>query len=933
MELEHSVKIPRNSYASPRQLFVLTTIAIFVFEAIIMVFFSIVPPISEVLKTFLDASLLSILMAATLYFFLYRPLTFQTFERARAEELAEEKRKYADELNAIFNAITDLVIVTDGQGNPVRANPAAIAALGFNPVGIATASLVEQFSAQHADGHPMKPEELPPSRALRGETIVSERLFFTNPQGITLTVLVSASPLWTNGQVSSTVMVAHDITERERAEERNRHLASYPQLNPNPIIEVDSAGAVIFFNPATQTVLENLGTDPSAVQVFLPLDMNAILRELEKKSESSFYRELIINDRVFGETIYLTPQFNAVRIHVFDITERKRSEAALRDARDELELRVRERTTELEKAIELLRDEIAGRKRIEERVLQNAARSETLARVATRLNAELGLDTVLTTICKETVHALGVSAASLSLYNEKCDELEPAATFGLPPEFHEQMRPIPRALYDEHTSQKGSSAIFPDVQTFPDLTNADLFKAFHVRTSISTRLEYEGKLVGALDIFTLGEPGHLTENELALLSSLARQATQAITTARLYAAELQAHQIAETLTAANLALTTSLSVDTVIETLLDFLARLVPYDSANIMLLEAESRLTIRAVRGYEKWTDPERTRGITFDAQSNPIIRAMFATRQSQLIPDTAEIPGWERPSGAQHVRNWLGVPLVAGGNVIGIYSLDKAIPGFFTEAHRRLAEALAAQAAIAVQNAWLFEQVRAGREGLQSLSRRLVEVQETERGYVARELHDEAGQLLTGLKFGLRVLEREAQSPEAVTRHVGELRRVVDDVLENLHRLAMHLRPATLDQLGLVAALHEYVASVKDKHALAVEFETVGFEDDRLPSPIEIALYRIVQEALTNIVRHARATQVQIILERFADRVKVTIDDNGTGFDLKQALQSGRLGLLGMQERVEMLNGKLTIESDAGEGTILVVEVPYGDSHFDRR
>jgi signal transduction histidine kinase len=273
-----------------------------------------------------------------------------------------------------------------------------------------------------------------------------------------------------------------------------------------------------------------------------------------------------------------------------------------------------------------------------------------------------------------------------------------------------------------------------------------------------------------------------------------------------------------------------------------------------------------------------------------------------------------------------------MAGGNVIGLYSLDKTEPGFFTAEHVRMAEMLVGQAAVAIQNAWLFEQVRAGRERLQSLSRRLVEAQEAERHYVARELHDEAGQALTSLLFKLGQLEQQTADPRQADQ-LAELKQMTNGVLESLHRLAMDLRPASLDHLGLVPALYQYVKAIGDRYGVIAQFKAVGFEPERLLADGN-AVYRIVQEALTNIVRHAHAARADVLLERRGDRVIVVVEDNGLGFDadIARFAQQGRLGLVGMQERAEMLGGSFVIESTVGAGTTVVVEVPYDHSHFDR-
>jgi GAF domain-containing protein len=171
---------------------------------------------------------------------------------------------------------------------------------------------------------------------------------------------------------------------------------------------------------------------------------------------------------------------------------------------------------------------------------------------------------------------------------------------------------------------------------------------------------------------------------------------------------------AEVLRAATLDLTRTLDLGVLLEKLLEHLARLVPYDTANIMLLEDDRRLAVRAIRGYEQWGDPVATRQSVFDVRTHPIFGALIGGKRSIVIRETRGHPGWQHHSGATHVRNWMGVPLVAAGKVIGLYAVDKAEPGFFSSEHVRLTEAIAPHAAIAIQNARLFEQLHRSEEQL---------------------------------------------------------------------------------------------------------------------------------------------------------------------------------------------------------------------------
>jgi diguanylate cyclase (GGDEF)-like protein/PAS domain S-box-containing protein len=180
---------------------------------------------------------------------------------------------------------------------------------------------------------------------------------------------------------------------------------------------------------------------------------------------------------------------------------------------------------------------------------------------------------------------------------------------------------------------------------------------------------------------------------------------------------------AEILRAATLDLTRTLDLETVLESLLDHLHRLVPYDSANVLLLEGAG-LRVRAIRGYEPWCDPSLVRGSIFDPATHPLLSHLLAGGESLIIPDTLEEPRWQLHPGTSYVRNWIGVPLLSGGRPIGMYALDKAVPGFFTQAHVGWTEAMAPHAALAIQNARLFQELQRSEERFRALVENSAEV-----------------------------------------------------------------------------------------------------------------------------------------------------------------------------------------------------------------
>jgi signal transduction histidine kinase len=161
-------------------------------------------------------------------------------------------------------------------------------------------------------------------------------------------------------------------------------------------------------------------------------------------------------------------------------------------------------------------------------------------------------------------------------------------------------------------------------------------------------------------------------------------------------------------------------------------------------------------------------------------------------------------------------------------------------------------------------------------------------------------------------------------------ELKAIAADTLDGVRDLALELRPSVLDDLGLAPALQRYVRTCAARHNLAIDFQTVGLNGLRLPSPAKTALYRIVQEALTNVARHAQARQVSLLLEARDSSVVVIVEDDGCGFEVERLMRGPLdehwLGLYGMRERAELLGGTLTIESAPGVGTTVFVEVPLG-------
>jgi signal transduction histidine kinase len=268
--------------------------------------------------------------------------------------------------------------------------------------------------------------------------------------------------------------------------------------------------------------------------------------------------------------------------------------------------------------------------------------------------------------------------------------------------------------------------------------------------------------------------------------------------------------------------------------------------------------------------------------------------------------------------------VPLLVDGEAVGVLIVFSPRERLSDE-ERAMLLGMADQAGLAITNARTFEEVRAGRERLQNLSHQLVEAQESERRHIARELHDEIGQVLTFLKLSLEMSAR--LPPDAIRVNLEEAKEMVSELLTRVRILSHDLRPAMLDDLGLLPALlwlfEHYTAQTK----VQVDFKHTSQEGLRFSPDIETAAYRIVQEALTNVARHANMSQAIVRLWTDQDRLNVQIEDHGIGFDPVAVMHSGgSSGLIGMSERVSSLGGQLRVESSPGTGTCIIAELPLG-------
>ncbi len=317
--------------------------------------------------------------------------------------------------------------------------------------------------------------------------------------------------------------------------------------------------------------------------------------------------------------------------------------------------------------------------------------------------------------------------------------------------------------------------------------------------------------------------------------------------------------------------------------------------------------------------------------------------TDASRLIAATGELAGldpcdpiFEAALAANEPTVWPGDPCavvvaaIAGGVrrgaiVVACRSSDHEGERQLNDSDRHLAAALADVLGLALAHA-------AAESSRADFRRHAIAAQEEERRHIARELHDGVGQALTALLVGVRTLDsllpEEASAARELARRLGA---TAVNTLDEVGRLARGLRPSVLDDVGLVAALERHVSDFTRNHGVRAQLHTTGMiGGDRLPPEVETTIYRVVQEALTNVAKHARARAASVIVERRPGLVAAIVEDDGLGMPrtIGRAVVGGRLGLVGIEERVALLGGQVEVESTVNQGTTIYVKIPLAET-----
>ena len=525
------------------------------------------------------------------------------------------------------------------------------------------------------------------------------------------------------------------------------------------------------------------------------------------------------------------------------------------------------------------------------------------------LSSELSLDDLLQKLVETAAHLTGARYAALGVIDRHGTGLERFLHTGIDEATVARIGELPRGrgilgalITDARSLRLESIADDPRSVGFPPQHPP-------MRGFLGVPILLRGRAFGNLYL-TEKDFGPFTEADQELVETLASQAAVAVENARLYEAATSWSQQLEALNEVGTALASEIELTRLLELIARRLRGLIDARLVTIALPAADGTLRIEAADGERA----SEIVGLQLERTGSKSGRVL-ERRRAERVDVVADDPEADQEAAARlGTESGLYVPLVARERPIGvIVAHDKeGDDPRFTDDDLRLAETFAPRAAVAVDLS-----ARVASDAL----RRVVEAQELERRRLARELHDQTGQELTSVLLGLKAVEEATDEGERAEA-LSAVREQVVETLHDVRRLAVELRPKALDDFGLVPAIERLAVTFSEQVGVETDVEA-ALGEERMPPEIETALYRIVQEALTNVVKHARATRVSILIVRKPRSVAAVIEDDGVGFDPEAAREDG-IGLVGMRERVGLLDGRLDVEAAPGSGTTIVAEVP---------
>jgi signal transduction histidine kinase len=568
----------------------------------------------------------------------------------------------------------------------------------------------------------------------------------------------------------------------------------------------------------------------------------------------------------------------------------------------------------------------------------------TVLEIISSISSTLALDEILAEVTERTAQIVGADSCAISRLDPENDAVVVLADYVSPQvkgpfdDINDVGAAYPLAHYPAtaRVLREHIPLIVYVDDPGGDEAEKELLQALQWDGVLMVPMVCRGQAIGLMEVYIDDRRHHqFTDDHVTLSQALANQAAVAIENARLYQEAEDGRLHAEAIQVIGRALASELDYQRIVRNVASFAYRLVGAQFVYVAVPEdAEFRLVAVAGRDESYTSATGSTSSPSRLLIQKPLEQAVQG-KAPVVVGDVRRDPtfdSWQAEAEARGVQTMAAVPLLSHDQVMGVLVAYARQPGFFDPDSVAMLMALASQAAVAIQNAQLFAELEAQREALRRISLRLVNAQEEERRRISRELHDELGQALTALKINLDVARRAltADAPPKLRHSINEAASLVVQALETARSLSLELRPTMLDDLGLVSALRWEIDRYEQRTDQTVDFEA-DLAGSVLRPELQITLYRIIIEALTNVSRHAHASHTRVYLRVENRQVLAGVEDDGVGFDAAgwfgSPAERQSLGLVSMRERAGLLGGQFEVISQLGRGTKVQVQLPIRD------
>jgi signal transduction histidine kinase len=506
------------------------------------------------------------------------------------------------------------------------------------------------------------------------------------------------------------------------------------------------------------------------------------------------------------------------------------------------------------------------------------------------------------------LRAVGLDTGGIYIYDEKSHLLTLAAQHGFKADFIKEIDNLKTGEgFSGQVMETGQPLVIRDISLDSRLSRGVVTET-GLKSLVVVPLRSKQKTLGTLFLIS-PDLRDFEEGEVQLLIAAGQQIGVAVDNAYLFSSQQRRAEQFQVIAEVGRQITSIMEVDQLLEEVVQLIQKSFGYEHVAIALIEDD--YAVYRVGSGRLWQDPDfNFNPAQLKIGSEGVTGRVAATGQALYLPDVREDPGYVEMKGSGTLSE-VTVPIKVKGKVIGILDAQSQQLDAFDYSDLMVLQSLADQTAVAIENARLYKRAQ-----------QLAVVEERNR--LARELHDSVTQALYGITLHAEAAYRQldADNLELATDQLVELRNTAQEALREMRLLIFELRPSVVEMQGLVPALRARLEAVEERAGMRVEMNLV--ENLELSDQVQDSLYRIAQEALNNSLKHAKANQVILNLIAGDSKAIMEIVDDGVGFNPEEEIEGGGLGLDGIIERAELINGKLTIDSRPGKGTTIKIEVP---------